>query len=65
MSSLIDYFHTDWEAMTTNDWIGTIVTVVVFFLMLGLYVYVLSPKNKRLESNKNIPIDDEQVNTGE
>ncbi len=65
MSSLIEYFHTDWEAMTTNDWIGTIVTVVVFFLMLGLYVYVLSPKNKRLESNKNIPIDDEQVNTGE
>ncbi len=65
MSSLIDYFHTDWEAMTTNDWIGTIVTVVVFFLMLGLYIYVLSPKNKRLESNKNIPIDDEQVNTGE
>ena len=65
MSSLIDYFHTDWEAMTTNDWIGTIVTVVVFFLMLGLYIYVLIPKNKGMEENKNIPIDDEQVNTGE
>ncbi len=65
MSSLIEYFHTDWEAMTTNDWIGTIITVVVFFLMLGLYIYVLMPKNKGMESNKNIPIDDEQVNTGE
>jgi cytochrome c oxidase cbb3-type subunit 4 len=51
--------------MTTNDWIGTIVTVVVFFLMLGLYIYVLIPKNKGMEENKNIPIDDEQVNTGE
>lgn len=65
MSSLIEYFSTDWEAMTTNDWIGTIVTVVVFFLMLGLYIYVLIPKNKGMEENKNIPIDDEQVNTGE
>ncbi len=65
MSSLIDYFSTDWEAMTTNDWIGTIFTVVIFLLMLGLYIYVLSPKNKGLESNKHIPIDDEQVNTGE
>jgi cytochrome c oxidase cbb3-type subunit IV len=66
VSSLIDYFHTDWEAMTTNDWVGTIVTVVIFLLMLGLYVYVLSPKNKdRLESRKYIPMNDEQVKTGE
>lgn len=66
MSSLIDYFQTDWEAMTANDWVGTIITVVIFLLMLGLYVYVLSPKNKdRLESNKYIPMNDEQVKTGE
>jgi cytochrome c oxidase cbb3-type subunit IV len=66
VSSLIDYFQTDWEAMTANDWVGTIITVVIFLLMLGLYVYVLSPKNKdRLESNKYIPMNDEQVKTGE
>ena len=66
MSSLIDYFQTDWEAMTANDWVGTIITVVIFLLMLGLYVYVLSPKNKDwLESNKYIPMNDEQVKTGE
>jgi len=33
VSSLTEYFHTDWEAMTTNDWIGLIITVVVFLLM--------------------------------
>lgn len=63
MSSLSDYFHTDWEAMTTNDWIGTILTVVVFLLMVGLYVYVLRPKNReRLESKRFLPLDDEDEN---
>ena len=60
MSSLKDYFHTDWGAMTTNDWIGTILTVVVFLLMVGLYVYVLRPKNRdRFESRRFLPLDDE------
>ena len=46
--------------MTTNDWIGTILTVVIFLLMVGLYVYVLRPKNRdRFESKKYIPLDDE------
>lgn len=60
MSSLGDYFHTDWAAMTTNDWIGTILTVVVFLLMVGLYVYVLRPKNRdKFESKRFIPFEDE------
>jgi len=60
VNSLKEYFHTDWEAMTTNDWIGTILTVVVFLLMVGLYVYVLRPKNRdRLESKRFLPLDDE------
>ena len=46
--------------MTTNDWIGTILTVVIFLLMVGLYVYVLRPKNReKFESKKFIPLDDE------
>lgn len=62
MSSLQEYFHTDWEAMTTNDWIGTILTVVVFLLMVGLYVYALRPKNRdKLEANRFIPLDDDEV----
>ena len=65
MSNLREYFHTDWAAMTTTDWVGTILTVVIFLLMVGLYVYVLRPKNRdRFESKKYIPMDDDQMNRG-
>lgn len=60
MSSLREYFHTDWQAMTTTDWVGTILTVLIFLLMVGLYLYVLRPKNRdKFESKKYIPLDDE------
>ena len=66
MSSLADYFHTDWAAMTTNDWVGTILTVVVFLLMVVVYVYVLRPsKRDELESQKFIPMDDDNFESGE
>jgi cytochrome c oxidase cbb3-type subunit 4 len=66
VNSLIDYFHTDWEAMTTSDWVGTILTVVIFFLMVGLYVIVLRPKNRdKLEQQKYIPLDDDKIESGE
>ena len=66
MSSLKEYFHTDWGAMTTNDWIGLIITVVVFLLMVGLYVYVLRPKNRdKLERQRFIPVDDERTDSGD
>jgi len=61
VSSLADYFHTDWEAMTTSDWVGMILTVVIFLLMVVAYVYVLRPSNKeKLESYKHIPMDDDE-----
>jgi len=60
VSSFWEYLRTDWEAMTTNDWIGTIVTVVIFFLMIGLYVHVFRPKNReKYESRRFTPLDDE------
>ena len=60
MNSLIEYFHTDWAAMTTNDWIGMILTVVIFLLMVVAYVYALRPKNReKLEKNRFIPLDDD------
>jgi len=66
VSSLKEYFHTDWEAMTTNDWIGTILTVVIFLLMVGVYVYVLRPKNRdKLESRRYLPFDEDDENSGE
>ena len=64
MNSLKDYFHTDWASMTLHDWIGTIMTVLVFVLMVWLYVYVFNPKNKeRLESQRHIPIDEDNIDT--
>ena len=51
--------------MTTTDWVGTILTVVIFLLMVGLYVYVLRPKNReKFESKRFIPVDDEKMNRG-
>jgi cytochrome c oxidase cbb3-type subunit 4 len=66
VSSWAEYFHTDWEAMTTNDWIGLILTVVVFLLMVGLYFYALRPKNReKLEKNKFIPMDEDRIDSGD
>ena len=66
MSSLKEYFHTDWGAMTTNDWIGTILTVVIFLLMVGLYVRVLRPKNReKYESRRFIPLDEDNTDSGD
>ncbi|MEJ2622630.1 MAG: cbb3-type cytochrome c oxidase subunit 3 [Candidatus Thiodiazotropha sp.] len=61
-----EYFSTNWEAMTTNDWIGMIMTVVAFFLMIGVYFYALRPKNKdKLEKNRFIPMDDDAIDSGD
>lgn len=66
MSRLQDYFHTDWEAMTASDWAGTIITVVIFLLMVGLYFYVLRPKNRdKFEQQKYIPMDDDKTDSGD
>lgn len=66
VNSLADYFHTDWEAMTANDWIGTILTVVVFLLMAVAYFQVFRPKNRdRLEAKKYIPFEEDNERSGE
>lgn len=66
MNSLVEYFHTDWEAMTTNDWIGLIITVVVFLLMIVAYFQVFRPKNRdRLESKKHIPFEEDNELNGD
>ena len=66
MSSLLEHFDTDWQAMTLNDWIGTILTVVIFLLMIVAYVQVFRPANRdRLEAQKRIPFDEDRENNGE
>ena len=55
-----DYFTTEWGAMTLQDWLGLIVTIVVFLLMIGLYLYVFHPANNaKLEAHRHIPLDDD------
>lgn len=52
--------------MTSQDWAGMIVTVVIFALMVIAYYLVFRPKNKdKFESHKNIPLDDEFTEHGE
>ena len=66
MSSLKEYFHTDWGAMTTYDWIGTILTVVIFILMIVAYFQVFRPKNRdKLESRRFIPFEEDNRDNGE
>jgi len=66
VSSVKEYFHTDWEAMTTNDWVGLIMTVVTFILMAIVYFYALRPKNReKLEKNRFIPMDDDATDSGD
>ena len=66
MSSLAEYFHTDWEAMTASDWVGTILTVVIFILMVVAYFQIFRPKNRdKLESRKHIPFEEDELDSGE
>ncbi len=64
MSNLQEYFQTNWAAMTLHDWIGLILTVGAFLAMVWIYSYVFNPKNKeRLESQRNIPFDEENTDS--
>jgi len=57
---IASYFHTDWSAFTTNDWVGLISSVVVFILMAIAYFYTFRPKNrKHLEKQRFIPLDED------
>ena len=61
MTKLEEYFHTDWSAMTGNDWFGLILTVVVFLLMVAVYFWALNPKNKEeIESHRTMLLDENE-----
>lgn len=61
-NGILEYFSTDWAAMTLHDWIGTIITVAVFVGMIYMFVKVLHPKNKaEFESRRHlIDVDTEE-----
>lgn len=59
MNEILDYFHTDWAAMSLHDWLGLSITLVVFFVMIGLYLYIFHPSNKEwLESQRHLLDED-------
>lgn len=52
--------------MTTNDWIGTILTVVTFVAMVVAYFQVFRPKNRdKLEANRFILFEEDNKESGE
>lgn len=62
MGSLQEYIQTNWSAMTLSDWVGTIVTVGIFCMMVWAYVYAFHPKNKeKFESQRHLPFDDDDT----
>ncbi len=66
VNSLREYFSTDWAAMTLHDWIGMIMTVSIFIIMLVAYVLVFHPKNKeRLEAQRYIMFEDDHSDSEE
>ena len=66
VNSLKEYFSTDWAAMTASDWVGMILTLVIFVLMVIAYVYAYRPKNKeKLEARKYLLDDGEPLDSGD
>lgn len=60
MSSMERYFSTDWSALTTQDWAGLIITVLVFVGMLITFSLALRPsKRKELEEQKHKILEDD------
>jgi hypothetical protein len=56
----MDYLHTDWAAMTRNDWLGVFFTVLAFVAMVAVYVLVFNPRNKdALNSQGDMALRDE------
>jgi cytochrome c oxidase cbb3-type subunit 4 len=58
MSALTEYLHTDWVSMTLHDWLGMMITLVVFVGMAAGYIMVFNPRNKKdFESRRNLPLE--------
>jgi cbb3-type cytochrome oxidase subunit 3 len=58
----MDYLHTDWAVMSTNDWLGVFFTIAAFVAMIVVYVLVFNPKNKdAFEAQSDLVLRDEGV----
>ncbi|EAU53380.1 CcoQ/FixQ family Cbb3-type cytochrome c oxidase assembly chaperone [Mariprofundus ferrooxydans] len=62
MNKLLEYFETDWEAMTRADWTGLIIVLVLTLLMVALYVWIFKPSNRdKFEQYRDFVNSDEDV----
>jgi len=64
----MDYLHTDWAAMSLNDWQGVILTVLAFVAMIVVYVLVFNPRNKdafNAQSDMALRDEGEHNNSGD
>ena len=60
MSNIERYLSTDWASMTTQDWAGLIITVLVFLGMLITFALALRPsKRKEMEEQKYKILEDD------
>ena len=61
MSKIENYFHTDWAALTAQDWGGMILTVVIFIPLAVTFFNALRPKNaQELEAQRMTPLRDDE-----
>jgi len=61
VSSLREYFSTDWPAMTHADWSGLIIVLVLTALMVGLYIWIFNPKNRdKFEQHRDFVNEDNE-----
>jgi cbb3-type cytochrome oxidase subunit 3 len=68
VTKLMDYLHTDWSAMSRNDWIGVVFTVLAFVAMVAVYIMVFNPKNKdafNAQGDMALRDEDEHNNSGD
>jgi cytochrome c oxidase cbb3-type subunit IV len=60
VTKLMDYLHTDWAAMSRNDWLGVFFTLAAFVAMIVVYVLVFNPRNKdAFEAQSDMALRDE------
>lgn len=62
MNKLLEYFETDWEAMTRADWTGLIIVLVLALLMVALYIWIFKPSNRdKFEQYRDFVNHDDDV----
>jgi len=65
VTSIREFFHTDWAAMTATDHTGVVMVVILSALMIGLYVRIFKPSNKaRFEQYRDFVNSDDDREVG-